>query len=321
MALNTELILTLKNLKGCGNKTVLSIAEVAPSQVQTIEDLCHFWPTLKGKKFEKYSATDLQEANRKALTIINDAEREGVGIISYYEESFPQILRETINEDGNADAPLILFYRGNIKVLQMPGIAIIGTREPTEAGTQAGIYFAEKFAEQGFNIVSGLAIGCDTTGHQGALNVKGTTTAFLANGLDWESIYPKENLELAKNIVESGGLLLSEYPVGQRGNRYTLVERDRLQAGLSYATIVIQTGLKGGTMHAVNATLKARKPLFMIKYKNMDGQVGGKAEGNKKFLEEGKAHALTSGSFEDALAVIRESVEKNNKPKIKDSLF
>jgi DNA processing protein len=216
---------------------------------------------------------------------------------------------------------LILFYRGNIKVLQMPGIAIIGTREPTEAGTQAGIYFAEKFAEQGFNIVSGLAIGCDTTGHQGALNVKGATTAFLANGLDWESIYPKENLELAKNIVESGGLLLSEYPVGQRGNRYTLVERDRLQAGLSYATIVIQTGLRGGTMHAVNATLKARKPLFMIKYKNMDGQVGGKAEGNKKFLEEGKAHALTSGSFEDALAVIRESVEKNNKPKIKDSLF
>ena len=117
MALNTELILTLKNLKGCGNKTVLSIAEVAPSQVQTIEDLCHFWPTLKGKKFEKYSATDLQEANRKALTIINDAEREGVGIISYYELAFPQILRETINEDDNADAPFILFYRGNIKAL------------------------------------------------------------------------------------------------------------------------------------------------------------------------------------------------------------
>ena len=321
MALNTELILTLKNLKGCGNKTVLSIAEVAPSQVQTIEDLCHFWPTLKGKKFEKYSATDLQEANRKALTIINDAEREGVGIISYYEESFPQILRETINEDGNADAPLILFYRGNIKVLQMPGIAIIGTREPTDAGTQAGIYFAEKFAEQGFNIVSGLAIGCDTTGHQGALNVKGTTTAFLANGLDWESIYPKANLVRAKHLGEHGCWLVAESPVGQSGTRYTLVERDRLQAGLSYATIVIQTGLRGGTMHAVNATLKARKPLFMIKYKNMDGQVGGKAEGNKKFLEDGKAHALTSGSFEDALAVIRESVEKINKPKIKDSLF
>lgn len=321
MALNTELILTLKNLKGYGNKTVLSIAEVAPSQVQTIEDLCGFWTTLKGNKFEKYSATDLQEANRKALATINDAEKEGVGIISYYEEAFPQILRETVNEDGNADAPLILFYRGNIKALQMPGIAIIGTRAPSEAGTQAGIYFAEKFAAEGFNIVSGLAIGCDTTGHQGALNVKGTTTAFLSNGLDWESIYPKENLQLAKNIVENGGLLLSEYPVGQRGNRFTLVERDRLQAGLSYATLVIQTAIRGGTMHAVNATLKAQKPLFMIRYKNMNEQTDGKTEGNKKFLEEGKAHALTSGSFAEALAIIRESVERINKPQIKNSLF
>lgn len=321
MALNTELILTLKNLKGYGNKTVLSIAEVAPSQVQTIEDLCGFWTTLKGNKFEKYSATDLQEANRKALATINDAEQEGVGIISYYEEAFPQILRETVNEDGNADAPLILFYRGNIKALQMPGIAIIGTRAPSEAGTQAGIYFAEKFAAEGFNIVSGLAIGCDTTGHQGALNVKGTTTAFLSNGLDWESIYPKENLQLAKNIVENGGLLLSEYPVGQRGNRFTLVERDRLQAGLSYATLVIQTATRGGTMHAVNATLKAQKPLFMIRYKNMNEQTDGKTEGNKKFLEEGKAHALTSSSFAEALAIIRESVERINKPQIKNSLF
>ena len=62
MALNTELILTLKNLKGCGNKTVLSIAEVASSQVQTIKDLCDFWTTLKGKKFEKFTTTDLHEA-------------------------------------------------------------------------------------------------------------------------------------------------------------------------------------------------------------------------------------------------------------------
>ena len=123
------------------------------------------------------------------------------------------------------------------------------------------------------------------------------------------------SLDLSKNT------LLDASQVNLTGNRYTLVERDRLQAGLSYATLVIQTSLRGGTMHAVNATLKAQKPLFMIRYKNMDGQIGGKAEGNKKFLEEGKAHALTSGSFEEALAIIRKSVEKINKPKIKDSLF
>ncbi len=61
--------------------------------------------------------------------------------------------------------------------------------------------FSGEFAKRGYNIVSGLAIGCDTTGHQGALAVGGATTAFLANGLDWDSIYPKENLDLAKEIV------------------------------------------------------------------------------------------------------------------------
>lgn len=318
MALNTELILTLKNLKGFGNKTVLGIAEAAPSSIQTMEALCLFWETLKGKKYEKISQSDLMAAYQRALDTIHDAENQGVGIISYYEDLFPKMMRETINEEGYTDAPLVLFYRGNIKALEKPGIAVIGTREPTSAGKKAGIFFAEKLAEEGFNIVSGLALGCDAAGHQGALNAKGTTTAFLANGLDWSSIYPEENLQLAKEIVANGGLLLSEYPVGQKGNRYTLVTRDRLQAGLSYATIVIQTGPKGGTMHAVEATLQAQKPLFMVKYKNMDG---GKTAGNKQFLKEGKALPLTSSSLDEALSTVEAFIERANKPKPKSSLF
>lgn len=321
MALNTELLLTLKNLKGCGNKTALTIANGTPASVHTIEDLCAFWKTLHGKKYEKYDQEALLAAHRQALRVIKDAENCGVGIISYYEDCYPEILRRTVNEEGKEDAPLILFYRGNIKALQKPGIAVIGTREPTEAGSKAGIYFAEKFAQAGFNIVSGLAIGCDSTGHQGALKAGGTTTAFLANGLDWDSIYPKENLGLAKEIVENDGLLLSEYPVGQSGNRYTLVARDRLQAGLSYATIVIQTGLKGGTMHAVEATLKAHKPLFMVKYKNMEEQKGDKTEGNKKFLEERTAYPLTSDTLTEALNIVKGSMEKFNMPRPKESLF
>ena len=100
MALNTELILTLKNLKGIGNKTILGIAEKAPSFIRTIEDLNLFWKKLKGKKFEKYSQEELMEAHQKALTILKEAEDNGVGVISYYEDCFPQILRETVNEEG-----------------------------------------------------------------------------------------------------------------------------------------------------------------------------------------------------------------------------
>ena len=85
---------------------------------------------------------------------------------------------------ANADAPLLRSTEAT-SAFFTPGIAIIGTREPTEAATQAGTYFAEKFAEQGFNIVSGLAIPHRHTTGTRALNVKGTTTAFLANGLDY----------------------------------------------------------------------------------------------------------------------------------------
>lgn len=321
MSLNTELILTLKHLKGFGNKTVLNVAESVPSGIETVEDLCTFWETLTGKKYRKYTTEDLLGAHKAALKTIRQAEENGVGIMSYYDDCFPQILRETVNEEGREDAPVILFYRGNLAALQKPAIAMVGTREPTMAGEKAGRFFAEKFAKEGYNIVSGLAIGCDTVGHRGTLDAAGTTTAFLATGLDWDSVYPKESLDLAKEIVERGGLLLSEYPVGQAGNPYTLIARDRLQAGLSYATIVIQTGIKGGTMHAVGATLNAKKPLFAVKYKRIEEQNGERAEGNRRLLEEGKAHPLASATLDEAFSLVQASIERINQPKQKSSLF
>lgn len=307
MALNAELLLTLKNLDGCGNKTVLVISESMPRGIENIEDLCNKWKTLKGKKFEKYSIGDLIRANRLARQVLQKSEEEGIGVLGYYDEHYPELLRRTLDEKGKVDAPLILFHRGNLDVLTKPSVTIIGTREPTSAGIKAGYFFAEKFAKVGFNIVSGLALGCDSTAHQGALKGKGATTAFLPGGLDWESIYPKKNLQLAKQIVENGGLLMSEYPIGQSGNRYNLVARDRLQAGLSKATIVIQTAEKGGTIHAITSTLLAHKPLFMVKYKNEKEQKSDKVAGNNKYIAEQKAEALTS----DNLVKVLESLAIN----------
>lgn len=246
ITLSTEMILTLLQLKRIGNKTILKLTQQIQTPISSLEQLYRFWRTLKGKDFESKTKEDLDDANRIAKRIIFQCEQEGIGIISFFEDSYPEILKSCKDEEGKLDPPLILYYRGNIKVLRKHGIAIIGTREPTANGVLAGKHFSSEFAKRGYNIVSGLAIGCDTTGHQGALAVGGATTAFLANGLDWASIYPKENLNLAKDIVTKGGLLLSEYPIGQTCGKYSLVARDRLQAGLSYATIVIQTGERGG---------------------------------------------------------------------------
>lgn len=319
--ITTELILTIQQLQGIGNKTIFKIVEQTKTPITSLPELCDFWKTLKGKKLEAITNYDLEEAYRIAKSTIRRAKAEGVGILSFYDAEYPEILRSCTDEQGKLDPPLILYYRGDIKALEKPGIAVIGTREPTPNGEKAGIHFAGEFAKRGYNIVSGLAIGCDTTGHKGALAVGGITTAFLANGLDWDSIYPKENLELAKDIVANGGLLLSEYAIGQPCGRFGLVARDRLQAGLSYATIVVQTGTTGGTMHAVNATLASNKPLFAVEYKNPSDYTHEKVQGNAMLIKTKGAYPLRSSEIDNAVAIVEGRNQKPSQNYSQPSLF
>lgn len=318
MALNTELLITLQLVKGLGNKTILGVAK--NMEATTIMELCNSWKKIKGSRFEKITTDELLEANKVALRIIDTCELQKIGIISYFEDRFPENLKYCVNSEGKEEPPIVLYYRGNIDALKRPGIAVIGTREPTENGVKAGLYFSKEFAKRNFNIVSGLALGCDTTGHKGALEVGGITTAFLATGLDWESIYPKENQELAKMIVENNGLLLSEYYIGQKTGRYAFVARDRLQAGLSYATLVIQTGVKGGTMHAVNATLSSNKPLLTVKYKYNEDLMDDKVQGNEKLIRERKAIALGNNNLEEVISYINGEISKKQN-KVNNLLF
>ena len=315
MTLSSEFLLTLQQLNGIGNKTIFKIVSQISFPIKTIDELCEFWTTLKGKKLQDISSEDIYEANKTARRIIAKAEEHDVGIISFYNPKYPDILRNCVSEDGKLDPPLILYYRGNLSVLHNPGVAVIGTREPTPNGVKAGEYFASEFARRGYNIVSGLAIGCDTSGHRGALNANGATTAFLANGLDWDSIYPKENLALAKEIVANGGLLLSEYAIGQNCGRYGLVARDRLQAGLAYATIVIQTGIEGGTMHAVNATIASHKPLFAVVFNSPQDISHEKVKGNRFLIEKEGAFPLRSKEIDDAFNIIANAQTQAQTPK------
>jgi len=109
------------------------------------------------------------------------------------------------------------------------------------------------FAEQGWSIVSGLARGVDTLCHEAALRAGGHTVAVLANGLD--TVYPRQNSELADRILAQGGALLSEQPPGTPALPKHLTRRNRIQSGMSVATIVMQTDIVGGTMHTARYTL------------------------------------------------------------------
>jgi len=309
MGLTKEQILTLTFLKGIGPKKILSIGTTINDRelhVDSYEGLHEVMKGMKDKKIQNVSLDDLNAAYRDARKTIEYSESKGIGLLGYYDEEFPQNLRNTINEEGKLDPPLLLWYRGDLSVLSTTGLAVIGTREPTKVGAAGGEYLAGEFAKRGLNIISGLAIGCDTCGHKGALKVGGKTTAILANGLDHASIYPEENQDLAEEIVNSGGLLLSEYRIGTTVNRYNLVARDRLQAGLASATLIIQTGVKGGTMHAANATLMANKDLFVMLFKDEGTNNHEKCLGNAYLIKKGAKYIKGSDNIDS----ISENIKK-----------
>ena len=268
MYLQAKQIVTLQQLRGFGPAAIMKIGGYVYDNKISIDNDSALWEILQkvlsAKKLEKISWDDIQSASCNAKRIIDISEQRGIKVLGYWDKEFPQMLANVTDEEGKSKPCVLLYYKGNLSVLQKPGLAIIGTREPDEDGIVAGEHFAKIFSKQGFNIISGLAIGCDTLGHRGALDTNGSTTAFLAHGLD--TIYPIENEELANEIVKQGGLLLSEYSLGVPVSRYNLVGRDRLQSALAKACLVIETGRHGGTMHAAQATLAANKPLFIVDY-------------------------------------------------------
>lgn len=312
-----EYILTLQQIKGCGPKSQMAILEYIinnqhkPADVGELFDLISYMAGKRLlKRFPHIELSDMLGANAVARRIIDQSESLSIGMINYWDASrYPSILRGTVDEKGKECPPLLLYYKGDLSAINRPGVAVIGTREPTPEGTKAGEYFAEFFASYGFNIVSGLALGCDTCGHKGALKANGVTTAFLAHGLD--SIYPPQNEDLAKDIVDNGGLLLSEYPVGANVNAYRLVERDRLQAGLSRATIVVQTGVSGGTNHAATATLVAEKPLYVIEYKQSSLMENPKVAGNQALVAKGGKYLNSKSDLMEIVSLLRNEKKSN----------
>lgn len=307
MNLPTKYIIALQQLQGYGSVTIKKILDLLKNHnIATLNELYEFINyNIDEKKIirvKKKSYNEYEDALITANSIVEKSITNGVQIISMLDKQFPENLLSTIDEEGKLTVPIILYYKGDISVTKRKGIAIIGTREPTSEGKLAGEYYGKLFAEAGYNIISGLAIGCDTAGHKGALSIAGgLTTSFMAHGLD--KVYPEENTRLAEEIVEKGGLLMSEYPIGINVNRYNLVARDRLQAALADVTIVIQTGVNGGTMHASNAALKAGKPLFCVRYPKL--MEHNKTQGNAVLVNKGGVYLQSSTALsqvETALA-------------------
>jgi DNA protecting protein DprA len=199
----------------------------------------------------------IDEATEKAWRILNDSDQAGIEVIAFNDARYPEPLKSI------PDPPPFLYLRGVPPDWKL-AVAVIGTREPSRDALQAAQETVEALAwECQTVVVSGLALGIDSCAHETALRKGLCTVAVLANGLD--TVYPKTNSKLAAEIVESGGALISEVPIGQRVTTFNLVARDRLQSGLSLATILIQSSVDGGSMHTARFTLEQKRTLIALR--------------------------------------------------------
>lgn len=200
-----------------------------------------------------------------------------IDIISIKDKKYPKKLKQIY------DPPISLYCKGDTRILNKKAIAIIGCREVSEYGKRATKYFAYHLAKKGIHIISGLAKGVDSYAHIGAIcgqnetislknkecetwEEEGKTIAIVGNGLDM--IYPKENENLAKKIIEKGGAILSEYPIGTKPERMNFPARNRIISGMSEGILVVEAKEKSGTLITVDFALEQGRDVFVVPRKH-----------------------------------------------------
>lgn len=210
---------------------------------------------------------------------LDDLRRENVAVLCPWEEGYPAPLRDL------RAVPPVLCMAGRLLPQDGHAIAIVGTRTPTEAGFEMARCLARAFAEADMTVVSGLARGCDTAAHLGALEGGGRTIAVLGSGI--RVIHPRENLGLAREIAERGAVI-SEQPPGAHPTVGRLMARNRLQSALSRGVLVVESRAQGGAMETARHAREQGGAVYALRWPDERAE----AAGTNALLHDG-AGALT----------------------------
>lgn len=182
----------------------------------------------------------------------------GIGILSFRDGGFPKLLLEI------PKFPPILYYKGTLGNADELCIGVVGTRRVTTYGRVVITQLVEPLVDAGVTIVSGMAFGVDSAAHELAIKKGRRTIAVLGGGLDEKSLYPKQHALLAQRIVETGGVLFSEYPIGTPNFKQNFVARNRIISGLCLGTIIIECDLKSGTLITAKHALDQNRTLYAV---------------------------------------------------------
>jgi len=215
-------------------------------------------------------------------------------VLGWHEADYPSLLREM------PGPPLALFVIGDPVRLWHPSIAIVGSRRPSAGGRENGYAFAAAMARSGLAVTSGLAAGIDGAAHRAALDAGGLTIAVLGTGID--DPYPRSHIELYRQIVAQGGVVVSEYPPGTPARRGQFPARNRIIAGLALGTLVVEAAQRSGALITARLASEAGREVFAI-----PGSIHNPmAKGCHRLLRQGAALVETPSEVSEALAPLAE---------------
>lgn len=180
----------------------------------------------------------------------------GAEIVCYDDERYPERLREIY------DPPPVLWVRGDVRLLSLPSVAVVGTRHPTPYGLGMAEMLSRDLAARGLLILSGMARGIDTAAHKGALAAHRPTAAVWGTGID--VVYPKENRKLADEILATGGVILSELPVGTFPAPQNFPRRNRILSGMSVGVLVVEASEHSGTRVTARCALDQGRDVYAV---------------------------------------------------------
>lgn len=233
-----------------------------------------------------FGVNDRDEALYRAKNEYEFTSRHSIRVLSLIDDDYPWLLSEI------PDAPVTLYVLGHADLNPKHSASVVGTRR----ATQYGLEFCRRFCSDlggyfpDLTVVSGLAYGIDAAAHTAALESNLPTIAVMAHGLD--TIYPSANRDLARRIVKGGGAIISEYPSGSTPYAGRFLERNRIVAGLSQLTLVVESALKGGAMSTANLAFGYNREVLAL-----PGRVSDIASGGcNHLIRKEKAHLVTAAA-------------------------
>jgi DNA processing protein len=232
--------------------------------------------------------------------IMEKIDAQGVKVLTWDDDAYPRRLKEI------AQPPPVLFVRGSVNVEDDWAVSVVGTRRVTPYGRQVAAEIARFLAQNGVTLVSGLARGVDAIAHQAALQAGGRTFAILGSGVD--VIYPPEHRKLADEIIRQGAVI-SDYPLGTQPESTNFPPRNRIIAGLSLATIVVEAGETSGALITAEFAVEQGRDVFAVPGSILTPQ----SEGTNKLIEQGARPLLRMTEILEALKLEQIPEKQSNR--------